>query len=434
MKSKIFLLMMIVSTLLQAQNFDAAGLGFARNYLTMSHGLDAFSRNPANLAYETPYKISIRVPALNISLSNNALSFADYERYLTLKGNGGEWSEQDVDNFLALIPDDGLRINANVGVGLFAMKLDQLAFGLGVVAEGNINARVKRLLGYALKDLNLTRDFSFRENELSAGGGYSAIKFSAAYGHLLDFKYRAWDLDDVAVGVRFNGLLGLAVADIQQASALVERGANGSNLEDEYLALRGEVRARVATPQEQIPGKGYSLDFSASARWKKEWHFSLLMENAIGGINWSGVTQEFMFVQQDTLFANGDSTLNPVNVDTLRDIDGFRTPLPTNLIFGASYRFSDELTFAAQWRQGVTGEFGNVRTPEVGLAVAYSPFSLLTLRSGMTFGGRDVFLFALGVGAHLGPLQLDAAYASRQSLWPGSSNGAVFSFAMTLGI
>ncbi len=434
MKSKIFLLVMLLSAALTAQSFDAAGLGFARNYLTMSHGLDAFSRNPANLAYETPYKLAIRVPALNISLSNNALSFADYERYLTLKGNGGEWSEQDVDNFLALIPDDGLRVNANVGVGLFAMKLDQLAFGLGVVAEGNVNARVKRLLGYALKDLNLTRDFNFREDELGTGGGYSAIKFSAAYGHLLDFKYRAWDVDDIAVGVRFNGLLGLAVADIRQASARVQRGSNGDAPEDEYVAMEARVRARVATPEEQIPGKGYSLDFSASARWKKEWHFSLLVENAIGGINWSGVTRELLFAQQDTLFANGDSTRNPTDLDTLRNIDGFRTPLPTNLIMGASYRYNEELTFAAQWRQGLTAEFGNVRTPEIGLAVAYTPVAMLTLRSGMTFGGRDVFLFALGVGAHLGPLQLDAAYASRQSLWPGSSNGAVFSFALTLGI
>ncbi len=434
MKSRILIMLMALSASLTAQNFDAAGLGYARNYLTMSHGLDAFSRNPANLAYDTPYKLAIRVPALNLSISNNAISFADYERYLTFKGNQGEWSDQDKQNFLALIPDDGLRLNANVGVGLFAMKLDQFAFGLGVVAEGNVSARVKQLLGYALQDLNFTTDFNFREDELGSGGFYSAIKLSAAYGHLLDFNYRNWDLDDIAVGVRFNALLGLAVADIQQASGLVRRGTNGSNFEDVYLMVRGEVRARVATPEEQIPGKGYSLDFSASARWQKDWHFSLMLENAVGGITWSGVTKELLFVKQDTLFANGDSTLNPTDTDTLRDIAAFRTALPTNLIMGASYRFNEELTFAAQWRQGITAEFGNVRTPEVGLAVAYTPISLITLRSGMTFGGRDVFLFALGLGAHLGPLQLDAAYASRQSLWPTSSNGAVFSFAMTLGL
>ncbi|RMH64628.1 MAG: hypothetical protein D6677_04375 [Calditrichaeota bacterium] len=424
---------LITLQLVCGQTFDAAGLGFADTYLTGSRGLDAFSRNPANLAYETPTTVALRLPVLNVNVSNSGISFADYERYFTRSGNGGEWTTEDKEAIIDLIPEDGLDINILAGLAPFSVRINSLAFGAALVEEGNITLNTRKLVEYAFRELNFNQDFRFQADALTEWAFFAAVKISAAYGHLLDFKYRKWDLDEIAVGLRYNQFLGIAAVQVQEASVDIKRQSNGENFDDEFLTTRGHVRVNVATPEDGVAGLGYGIDLAASARWKMVWRFSLALENGVGSITWDNNPRQQNFVFQDTLFFNGDSAKNSINEDTLQSISSFRTPLPVSLVAGASWRFNSALLFMAQWRQYLTRDLGTPLTPEVGVAVAYTPVDLVTLRSGMRMGGKDTFVFALGAGFHFGPLQLDMGYAMRQALWPTLSNGVLFSFGMTFG-
>ena len=424
---------LIIASVLQAQSFDAAGLGYADVYLSNSRGLDAFSRNPANLAYDSDNFIAFRFPALNINVGNNSLSLSDYNRYFTRTGNGGEWSESDQQAIIDLIPDEGMGINASLGMAPFALRIGNFAIGAAVVAQGNVTVDNRQLLEYLFNEIHITENFNFDKDAIAKGGFYSAVKISAAYGQLLNYTYHPWWLDEIAVGVRANLFMGIAAAQVEQAAVNVKRTANGDQFDDGYVTTLNKVTVNFATPENGLPGMGFGLDLAATARWKKEWYFSMALENGIGSIRWNNSPQQFQLFMQDTLYFNGDSTKNSVSEDTVKYIDEFSTPLPVSLTAGAMWQFNDQLTLAAQWRQYLTRDLGTPLTPEIGFSASYRLIPMIVLRTGMRFGGKENFVFGLGTGFYFGTLQLDLGYAMRQALWPSLSNAALFSFAMTFG-
>ncbi len=420
-----FILLSVLASLASGQSFDVSGLGLANNAVATGRGLDAFWRNPANLGYKNDAFIEISPFAFNLLAANNSLSLNDYSRYFTKAGNGGQWSAQDQKDVLALFPAAGFRLDANVQANIFNITVGTYGLGVSVMARGGVEIKSKKALDLALNGLELTDSYNFSEPEFARGGAYGAIKISAGYGQLLKTKFRKWDIDNISVGAKLNYYIGMAVLQAVNSDVLVQRSASGDGFKKERITSQVHLKWRSAYSSASFSsGSGLGIDLGASAVYKKNWYFSAVFENIGASINWSGNTRIQEFVQFDTLFFNGDTSQAQSPLDTSYATGSFKTSLPSYLIVGAQYNLWSNLSLMAQWRQALSSDFGEVLTPQVGVAVEYYPIPIVPVRSGITLGGRDGFVFALGSGLHLKLFELDVSYAMRNGLWPFSAEGA----------
>jgi len=415
-----------------AQNFNATGLALGNNFLSFSTGVDAFSINPANLAFNNRTEIKFISPT--IAISNSSYSFADYDRYFTKEGNKGEWSESDVNAILDLFPDDGLDLNTDVNLNVFSIAYKNFGFGVDLIQYGGINVNSKDALKLAL-DLDFTTDFKFEEPEIGTGAFLAAAKVSFAYSHLLKTKIRKWDIDNIAIAGRLNYYAGIGVAEVLESDVVARRSnKDGIGTDNEVLSYDANMKVRFANPEDGITGGGFGIDLAASAVYDDDWNFSILLENLFGSINWNKKTEIFEFQKYDSVFVyNDDGVDRSSETDTTKATGSFSTPLPVNLLIGAHYQLLKNLALTAQWKQGLSKDFGNVFTPQVGVGAEFRPIPWLPLRSGLTVGGRDGFLFALGGGIDVNVFEFNLAYAMREALWPTYSNGAYFAFDFKFG-
>ncbi len=427
-------IILLFSTASFAQNFNATGLGLGNNFISYSQGVDAFGVNPANLAFNNRMEIKFFSPT--IAISNSSISFSDYDRLFTKEGNHGEWNSNDKREIIDFFADDGLDINADVNLNVFSMAINNFGFGIDLIASGGINTKPVKLLRTALEEFDFTPDYTFSQPDFATGSFYSALKYSFSYAHLLKTKLRKFEIDNIAVAAKLNYYSGIAVFQVLNSDVLLERSNKKRKLFDEDLK-QAKIKTRKAYPEGGISaGGGFGLDIAASAIYKDDWHFTLLLENLFASISWDVNTVEIDYAVSVPISFSGSSNDESdfsVDPDTTRKINSFSTPLPVNLIIGAHYQLLDKLTLTAQWKQGLSKDFGNVFTPQVGVGAEFRPLPWLPLRSGITVGGRDAFLLALGAGIDVDVFQFNLAYAMREALWPTFSNGAYFAFDFKFG-
>jgi hypothetical protein len=415
-----------------AQNFNATGLSMGNNFLSFSKGVDAFSINPANLAFNNRVEIKFLSPT--IAISNSSFSFRDYNRFFTIEETKGVLSRSDTKEFLDLVPDDGLDINTDINLNIFSIVYDNFGFGVDFVQYGGVTIKSKEALKLAF-DLDLTPDFSFNEPNFAEGSSLAAAKFSFAYSQLLKTKIRKWDIDNIAVAAKLSYYAGIAVGEVIDGEAVGKRSNKDlTGTDNEVFVHNANLKIRYADPEDGLTGGGFGIDLAASAVYDDDWNFSILLENLFGSITWDEGTEIYQFQNYDSVFIHNDDGVDRFfETDTTRKTGSFKTTLPVNLTIGAHYQMDKKLTLTAQWKQGLSRDFGNVFTPQVGVGAEFRPIPWLPLRSGLTVGGRDAFLFALGTGVDLGVFDFNLAYAMREALWPTYSNGAYFAFDFKLG-
>ena len=426
---KILGLILLFSGSAFAQNFNATGLGLGNNFLSYSKGVDAFSINPANLAFNNRTEIKFFSPA--IAISNSSISFADYDRYFTKEGNRGFWDSGDKKAVLDLFPEDGLDINTDVDLNVFSMAINNFGFGVDLIINGGASINNLKFAKIFLRELDFTPDYRFEEPNFVKGSFYSVVKYSFSYAQLLKTKLRKFDIDNIAVAAKLSYYAGIGVIEVLDSEILIKRSnTKGTGTDDEVLYRRINLLVRKAYPTDGIKaGGGFGIDLAASAVYDDDWHFSVLLENLFASIKWDVNTEIVEFSDIDSVFIlNDDGVDRSTEIDTTRKTGSFSTSLPVNLILGAHYQLFENLALIAQWKQGLSKDFGNKFTPQVGVGAEYRPVSWLPLRSGLTVGGRDGFLFTLGGGVDLGAFEFNLAYAMREALWPTFSNGVYFAF------
>lgn len=414
---------LILITSAYAQD-NATGMGFANNYRPFAKGVDALMLNPSRLAYNDHVEFSFL--SLNTAVSNSSISLSNLNRYFTKEGNHGHWSDSDKKEVLNLVSE--LGVQTRIGFNLFSIVYNNMGFGIEAIANGGVNLAAEKVAKIALFGLtDLTTDYTLSEPEFGKGSAFAAIKYSYAYSHMVMKRFFPLNLKYISVAGKLSYYQGLAVAEVLKSRASVSRTAADGLLDNEVLEYKLDAKLRTAIPDENITnGAGIGIDLAASATFDDHWNFSLLLENVIGSINWNGNTEIMRIIKYDSTFvtnANDDGVDRSVELDTTNSTKAFSTRLPANLYLGVHYQLLKNLALTAQYKQGLSEDFGNTFTPQIGTGAEYRPVHWLPVRMGATVGGRNTFLLGLGTGVDLGTFQFNLSYAMREGLWPTYNNG-----------
>ena len=314
------------------QGFDAVSMGMGGAYGAVARGVNAIPWNPANLALPRTGWLEINVIGLNLNLANSALTIDNYERYLTEAGHNGEWSEQDKDDILALIPDDGLNANGDlyanalgIAFGSFGISAQFIGLAQGVVPKAPFELMLKG---------NISQNYTF--NDLDADA-FSAVKisFSGAYS----IKWKKY-FDVFSVGANLNYYKGIGYAEVTEATGGIFTGL-------EFVAADVYLTQKTAEG-----GSGFGMDIGAAGIINKKLSLSLSLQNILGSISWNTRTQQHV----QTFFIDSakyvdDFEIDPVQSDTSFEIDGFSTRMPVVFHLGAAYELRKDVTVALDVEQ-----------------------------------------------------------------------------------
>ena len=397
-----------------AQNIlDGRCLGMAGSNGAAALGLEYLGRNPAVLASEKDYSLEIIPVAARLKLSNNSFSLKEYDRYFT---SGGVLSDRDKDDILAMIPENGMLLNA-VG-GVEAVSFSFSSVGVAFAAEGNGVMNIPKDAAEFLFYGN-TRSDNIRFNELETDGWGGITVNMGIARKLSDDMFGA--LDRLTAGINFKYIRGLASAEIIRAEG-------GVVTTDEYILADGLVNFKTSEG-----GSGFGADIGFTAAAGNNWMFSLGCSNILGGVNWnSGNKMQVFEYNSDSLSAGGDQEFDPAENDTSYSIGDYYTPLNRSLNVAAACRTGDRLLLTAAWNQGINESMGGTCRPRFSVGAEYCPWSFLPLRTGMAYGGRDDLAVGLGMGIRCKALHLDVGYLNHSFDWFRSARSVDLAFSTRL--
>jgi len=410
LKSIFILLLCSLLTYTYAQGFNAAGLGMGNAYGAMARGVDAFAWNPANLALKYENLMEINLVGFNLNAANSSLSIDNYKRYLTESGHGGNWEPHEIDELLALIPDEGLdatgEAQANVmGLlfGRFGLSVQGIAKTIGVVPKSIIDLYLKGNQGQY-------KESNFKD---IAANGFSAIKFSLSFSQPIPFKKY---FEEFGIGLNINYYYGIAMAQITKSEGSIVTTNDAIVNSIDMIGRTGKG------------GTGFGLDLGAAGKIKDKWTVSMVLDNLFGGITWTQQPEEKRYtplVDSVTIdnFNVLDFSWESLIKDSTYSINEFRTSLPLLFHFGIAYELKDNLTLALDLEQAFANKMGYSDKAMISLGAEYAPTPIVPLRAGMSFGGKWKYLFGVGTGLHLSFFNLDLAYAMHQAMWPTKTTG-----------
>jgi len=414
--SAILILILIVSVQsVSGQGFDATSMGMGGAYSAVARGINTVGWNPANLALPRDSWFELNIIGLNLNVANSSMTIENYERYFTDAGHHGEWSEQDIDEILALVPEDGLDANVDLYANAMGIAVDKyavtvqfvgLARGLIPKAPFELMLRGNTIDSYTFDDLD--------------ADGYSSLKISVSGSHPIKIK-RYFDV--FAVGASLHYYSGIGYYDVTEAEGGLFTGL-------EYIHADILVSGRTAEG-----GSGFGLDVGASGIINKKLSVSMAFYNLLGSINWDKGTKQYIttFLVDSSEFKN-DFTIDPVDTSYTYDIDAFSTRLPVVLHMGVAYELKKYLTLALDLEQAFSKGMGYSDQAKISIGAEYRPTPIVPIRAGFTFGGKWGFAMGLGIGFHMKALQFDFAYTIHRALLPGFSKGMSFGMGIKIAI
>ncbi len=432
---KKYLIVLLFSVGLYAQEFNGVSLGFAGNFGPLSRGVHALNYNPANLATPRNNVFELNLVGLNLQLFNNSFSYHTYQNYFVSDDDENYWDQNKKNSFLDLIPNAGLKISSDINMNAFGLAFNNFAMAAHPFVFGNIqNTQIKNILDLVLNGDDITRDYALDYPNIMKGSIFSAVGVSLGYAYPIPIKKYVPDISFMSLGFGINYYLALGFAQVENSEAHVKRTQY-----DDYETVETYTYSsvRVSYPEDAMPaGKGRSYNFGLSGLFKDKWFVSLSFMNLGGKINYSTNTKRLYIedIHRITFYHQADSSTSTFDnsVDSTMDIDAFSTNVPSYMRLGVAYYFRKNLVFTSEWKQGLNSVFGNSTKPRLGFGVQYKPLRWLPLRSGVSFGGNTGFLMGLGLGLDFHYLSLDFSYAMKNALWPTHSEGVFLGFNFML--
>ncbi len=424
----IIILLLALSFGLYAQGFDGIALGMADNYTALSRGVHSISYNPAHVALPRNNNFELNLVGMNLQLFSNSLSYAMYRDYFVTSDAENYWSQSKKDAFLNEIPNDGLKINANIRVNALGFAFNNFALAVQPVVFGRFTAfKDKTLLDIALNGTEITPDYHLKLDNFLEGSGFAAIGVSMAYGYPIKLRkyFPESPFSYLAVGIGINYYIALGVAQTEQLALSVDRTPYDDY---ELVETTTNIQVRQASSDGGGPvGKGKSYSFGLSTKYQDNWYLSLSFLNFGGSVTFSTNAERIKFnsVQTTKIYYSTDSSTvtNESTVDTTETIDQFDTSVPSYMRLAVAYRFNEKLILTSEIRKGLNKAFGNSTKFQWGVGAEYRPLWWLPLRSGISFGGDKGFLFGTGFGIDLKYIAFDMSFAMKNALWPTHSEG-----------
>ena len=402
----IIFIVLALSTPIFAQGFNAVGLGMGNAFGAVARGVDAFAWNPANLALSYENRLEINLIGFNLNAANSSLSIDDYKRYFTESGHGGHWDEQEIADILSLIPEEGLDANGDAQANVMGLLFGR--YGLSVQGVGKtLGVIPKSTLELALRgNQEQFKEFSFSDFD---GDGFSAVKISLSLSHPIPIKKY---FDEFGIGLNVNYYRGIAMAEITRAQGSMVTT-------EEAIVSSMDVISRTGQG-----GSGFGFDLGAAGKIKEKWTVSMVLKNMFANINWTQNLEEnrTTFVV-DSITIDNFGELDSVISTSTYAIEEFQTRVPLVFHFGIAYDVRENLKVALDVEQAFESKLGYSDKAQLAIGVQYKPTRFVPLRMGMSFGGKWKYMLGLGLGIHVGFVNLDIAYAMHQAAWPTKSTG-----------
>lgn len=383
----------------------ARSLGLAGCFTTLSSGVEAPFWNPANLGFPQNPGFTFNLFSFGAKLGNNGFSVKDYNRY-----NGKFLSESDKDKILNSIPDQGLDLNLDVEASALGFSWGQFAItsqlsGISFLSVPKDPFELL-LLGNKLNESII----------VDQANSEACAYFSLIFSHgrrVFTIKEK-----DIYAGINLKWLKGIAYhrtikaqGDFVTRETEIEGGAS-------YVSLQA------------MGGKGYAIDLGFASFLDENYTLGLFILNPLSRIKWNKEAEKkgYEIAVNSFTLENSDDDSVVREENYTENISSFDTHLPAVISLGLS-RKTSRLMLAANWEQGFKNCAGSTKTPRLSFGAEYYLLSWLPLRSGISLGGKEGFLFATGLGVDLGSSHLDFGLSTQNSILPSYGKG--ISFALT---
>jgi hypothetical protein len=392
------------STALADGSVEAWGMGGA--YTAACRGLGAVGWNPANLVLDDGLAIGLVSAAMD--MHNNSLSLYRYNEI-----NGGNLTDEDKQWVLDSIPEDGLRIDAEVRASGLGFRTGPFAITVQALGGGTGNLD-KDFFDLVLMGNEVGESVSFDD---TYGEGYAlgAVTFS--------YAQPVWNTmwGRLSAGVNLRYCRGLAEMHVEKASGL---------LTTTFTEIRGAAEVSMVTA---TGGRGYGADLGLTLQAPRDWVFGLVFDNLVSSMTWDGDPERHIFrVSADSInILQEDMDAAISENDTTMSIEAYRRNLPRRLRLGASNQLGSWL-IAVDVTQGLESRAGVSTTPALNAGTEWRGLGWVLPRAGFSFGGNDRSSVAIGLGLSFGPWRLDLAAVNRGALIPGDSKGVAVAAGSSL--
>ena len=383
----------------------ARSLGLAGCYTTLASGIEAPFWNPANLGFSQNPRFSLNFFSLGTNLGNNSFSVKDYNHY-----NGKFLNQSDKDKILNSIPSDGFDLDLDLEASFPGFSYGQFAVTtqLSGISTLSVSKTPFELLLFGNK-LN-------QEVILDQGSSEACAYFSLIFSHgkkAIKIKDK-----DIYAGINLKWIKGIAY----QKTVKAEGG---------FITRETEIEGQANFISRQASGgEGYGVDFGLATLLSENYTAGLFILNPLNQIKWDKKAKEkvYSIAVNSLTLENSDDDSVMQEEDYTRDLGSFTTRLPALFSAGLS-RKTSKLLLCFSWEQGFKDCAGSTKTPRVSWGAEYYLLSWLPLRSGLSLGGKEGFLFASGLGIDLRSSHLDFGLSTQKGILP--SYGTGISFALT---
>ena len=426
-----FILLLLVPGLLPGRSNAASsaatvsGLGEAGAASLSRRGTDAPWGNPAVLAWDDD--LYVRVVSGTGLLQNDTYTWHDYGRW-----NGEHWSEDDKQEILDRIDEDGVRGRFETGV------LTPGVAGSGWALTGrNVQAGEFRIpREYA--DLVLFGNRLGQTIDLPGSTAEGVWLFDLALSHARTVGQ--WREFEISAGATVHWLQGVQYDELLSASG---------SLTTDVDALDGELTVERRTAE---GGPGYALDLGIAVRSSDPdpspggarpesarpgvhgpYELGLSFRDLIGSIRWNRTPRLHLDrASADSLTLADSEQEDPIETtNQVTAIGPFTQSIPAEMTLAGAMWVS-QYRLELDWTQGFRESPLTSTTPRLALGGSVLPWPWVTPRAGLAVGGSDGLVLALGAQLRFWVLDLDLAYQNVGGVDISLPKGVALGVALTV--
>ena len=415
MKFKILFFSILLLTNLFSKSWSSANIanarsiGLAEAYVGLARGVDAPLWNPANLGLKDNSRLSLTILNFGANVYNNSFTKSQYETY-----NGAYWSDEDIEDILNSIPDDGFKLSVNNAGQLASFASGRFAFTVEVLMESKIKL-VKDFFDFLLC-ANTNKDKHSFDN--CDGEAWAIMSYNLSGAMPLQLSY----FKEVAIGATVKYLQGFGYFNIIKTE--------GSRI----TTSEGETAVGLIEMENAGKGRGIAFDLGAAAKINNCWTVSLGLKNIISNINWNRNAEKkyysfsmnsvdlFSIVDQDSIIENNEAE---------EKLSSISSSLPAELYLGTVY-YHNKFSVVTSLIQGFSDRPNTSVIPKIAAGIEYNIVPWFPIRTGISIGGNTKFSSAFGIGFKYSAFAIDFGISNNGGFMLHNQKGANMALSMGL--
>ena len=479
MNSKLIAIILFFTMAFAQLSQDARMLALNGAYTTVARGYQCVGVNPANLAYSNGF--SMNLLTFNMGVGNNTFSL-DVINNL----DGADLENPNADTYFPkedlsyVFDDDGIIITTDFALPLPILNFSFLNYAFTtspkIYTKFGIPSGFVDLLFYgneigrdlsidlpldimAVQETGLT--YAFSQNELTFG---ITAKYVLGYFYStfesVDSSYFRTDstaftgqgsfLMKQAIGGNGFGIdVGMLSKELDNG---IQFGASVTNIfgslkwtQNHFLRAAIDETIQASVPEEYFLRQNefyyyhLKIDSLNAVNLSSKPMDEMIFRNGYKVIKVADLTP-FNLTETDTLVVtipdNGgylipSSEITSTTLDSLSS-EPLRTNYPSIFRLGISKRYEEGVIVMADLSTGFSDDLGGYDNWRMAFATEITHYPIITLRTGVAFGGAYGRSMSLGAGFKMGPVYLDLGLAYRNGLSANSMKG--FDFSITTSI